>query len=101
MYKYKKYLKKSKKISQVGLGPNVIERERERERKEGEEKQSFSSDFTGFYWSELGRPRVKVALCMGTGITRFHQGSGFHGNREKAVSWEITQIEVGFLSYSV
>ena len=29
------------------------------------------------------------------------QGSGFHGNREKVMSGEITQIEVGFLSYSV
>ena len=29
------------------------------------------------------------------------QGSGFHRNREKAVSWEITLFEVGFFSYSV
>ena len=34
---------------------------------------------------------------MGTAITRFRKGSGFHGNREKAVSREITQIEVGFI----
>ena len=28
------------------------------------------------------------------------QGSGFHGNREKAVSRETTPFEVGFFSYS-
>ena len=28
------------------------------------------------------------------------QGLGFHGNREKVVSHEITAFEVGFLSYS-
>ena len=40
------------------------------------------------------------ATC-GSRITRFFQGLGFHRNREKVVSWEITQIEEGFLSYSV
>ena len=34
----------------------------EREREEGEEKQPFSDDFTGFCRLELGRPRVKAAL---------------------------------------
>ena len=58
MYKYKKYLKKSKEISQVGLGPNV----RERKREEGEEKQHLSGDFTGYCQLELARPRVKAAL---------------------------------------
>ena len=38
---------------------------------------------------------------MGTGITRFHQGSGFHGNREKTAFRGITLLEVGFFSYSV
>ena len=28
------------------------------------------------------------------------QGSGFHENREKVVSREITPFEVGFFSYS-
>ena len=28
------------------------------------------------------------------------QGSGFHRNREKVVSLEITPFEVGFFSYS-
>ena len=44
---------------------------------------------------------MRQELRVGTEITRFRQGSGFHGNREKAVSQEITQIEVGFLSYSI
>ena len=41
---------------------NTLEREREREREEGEEKQPFSCDSTGFCRLELGMPRVKAAL---------------------------------------
>ena len=70
--------------------------------------QPFSGDFTGFYRSELGRPRVKANLRYESyaWVPESHdftkvQGSGFHGNREKAVSREITLIELGFLSYSV
>ena len=37
--------------------------EREREREDEEEKRPFSDDFTGFCQSELGKPRVKAALC--------------------------------------
>ena len=62
----------------------------------------------GFCWSELGRPRVKVVLrdesyawVPESQDFAKVQGSGFHGNRENAVSREITLIEVGFLSYSV
>ena len=53
-------------------------------------------------------PRVKAALRdesyawvpESQNFTKV-QGSGFHGNRENAVSREIKQIEVRFLSYSV
>ena len=55
-----KKIYKIKNISQFGLEQNV--REREREKEEGEKKTSFSNDFTRFCRSELGRPRVKVAL---------------------------------------
>ena len=62
----------------------------------------------GFCRSELGRTRVKVALRdesyawvpESQDFTKV-QGSGFHGNLEKAVSQEIKLIEVGFLFYSV
>ena len=37
--------------------------EREREREDEEEKRTFSDDFMGFFQSELGKPRVKAALC--------------------------------------
>ena len=78
------------------------------EREEGEEKQHFSGDFTGFCRSKLGRPRIKATLCdesyswapESQDFTKV-QGSGFHGNQEKAVSRKITLIEVGFLFYSV
>ena len=101
----KKYLK-SRKISQFGLAPNVRERERERERRE--KKTNFSGDFIGFCQSELGKPRVKAALRdesyawvpKSQDFVKV-QGSDFHENREKVVSQEITQIEVGFLYYSV
>ena len=54
-----KKISKIKNISQFDLEQNV----REREREEGEKKKaSFSSDFMRFCQSELGRPRVKVAL---------------------------------------
>ena len=101
----KKYLK-SRNISQFGLAPDVRERERERER--GRKKSSFSDDFTRFCRSELDKPRVKAAIHdesyawvpESQDFSKV-QGSGLHENREKAVSLEITQIEVGFLSYSV
>ena len=81
----------------------MLERERERG---GRKKSSFIGDFTG--WSKLERPRVKAIIRdkSYTWVPELQdfakvQGSGFHKNREKAVSREITQIEVGFLSYSV
>ena len=82
--------------------------ERERKREKGEEKQPLSGDFTGFCRSELDRLRVKAALLdksyawvpESQDFAKV-QGSGFHGNQEKAVSREIMLIEVGFLSYSV
>ena len=72
------------------------------------EKQHFFGDFTRFCPSELSMPRVKAALrdeshawvSESQDFAKV-QGSGFHKNREKAVSREITLIEVGFLSYSV
>ena len=62
----------------------------------------------GFCLSEFDSPRVKAALCdesyewvpESQDFTNV-QGLGFHENREKAVSREITLIRVGFLSYSV
>ena len=58
-----------------------------------------------FFQSELGRSRVKAALHdeSYTWIPKSQdfvkvQGSGFHGNREKAVFLEITLFEVVFLS---
>ena len=84
-------------------------RERERERGGREKKQaSFSDNFTRFCRSKLGRLRVKDALrdesyawvSESQDFAKV-QGSGFHGNREKAVSREITLFKVGFFSYSV
>ena len=101
MYKYQE-ISKIEKISQFGLEQNVKERE------EGEKKASFSSNFTRFCQSELSRPRVKAALrdesyAWVPELQDFAkvQGSGFHINREKAMSREITLFEVGFFSYSV
>ena len=62
----------------------------------------------GFCWSEFNNPRIKVDLrdesyawvSESQDFAKV-QGLGFHENQEKAVSREITQIEVGFLSYSV
>ena len=61
-----------------------------------------------FCWSELDRPRVKVALrdesyawVPESQDFAKVQGSGFHENQEKAMSQEITLFEVGFFSYSV
>ena len=78
---------------------------REREREEGEKQASFSEDFTRFCRSELGKPRVEVALRDESYMwvpesENFAkvQGSGFHGNQ---VSREITLFEVGFFSFSV
>ena len=42
----------------------------------------------GYVWLPESQDSAKV------------QGSGFHENREKAVSREITPFEVGFFSYS-
>ena len=38
-------------------------RDRERERERGKKSKPFSDDFMGFCQSELGKPRVKAALC--------------------------------------
>ena len=79
-YKYPKISKMQGELI-FCLEKNVIERERE-----GKEKQPFSDDFTGFCRSELDRTRVKLScstrreLRVGTEITRFCQGLGFHGN---------------------
>ena len=74
----------------------------------GGKKASFFGYFTRFCWSELDRPRVKVALHDESYVWLPKsqdfakvQGSGFHENREKAMSLEITLFEVGFFSYSV
>ena len=61
----------------------------------------------GFRWSYLVRSRIKADLrdegytCVpeSQNSTKV-QGSGFHENREKVVSREITPFEVGFFSYS-
>ena len=68
MYKYKKYLKKIKQIKKYiceiskKISQKYLDQTLEREREEGEEKQLFSGDFTGFCRSELSMPRVKSAL---------------------------------------
>ena len=61
----------------------------------------------GFHRSELGSPRIKVDLhdegyawVPESQDSTKVQGSGFHENREKMVSREITPFEVGFFSYS-
>ena len=61
----------------------------------------------GFHLSELGSPRIKDDLRDEgyTWVPEYQdsskvQGSGFHGNREKVVSREITPFEVEFFSYS-
>ena len=64
-----------------------------------EKKASFFDDFTGFCQSELGRPRVKTALRdesyawvpESQDFTKV-QGLGFHENRERVVSREITYL---------
>ena len=62
----------------------------------------------GFCRSEFDSSRVKAGLLNEsyTWVLESQdfakvQGSGFHENREKAMSREITLFEVGFLSYSV
>ena len=58
-----------------------------------------------FRRSDLVGSRVKVALCdesyawvpKSKDFTKV-QSAGFHENREKAVSLEITPFEVGFFS---
>ena len=63
MFKYKKYLKKSKEISQVGLGQNIRERERERDKERREKKSNLSPaisrSFTGR--NSVGR-ELKAAM---------------------------------------
>ena len=61
-----------------------------------------------FYRSELDRSRVKAALrdenytwvSESQDFTKV-QGLGFHKNREKAVSGEITLFKAEFFSYLV
>ena len=60
----------------------------------------------GFRPSDLVRSRIKANLRdeVYVWIPESQdyakvQGSGFHGNREKAVSRESTPFEVGFFSY--
>ena len=60
-----------------------------------------------FHRSELGSSRIKADLrdegyawVPKSQDSAKVQGSGFHGNREKAVSRESTPFEVGFFSYS-
>ena len=89
-YKYpKKYLKLSFGLSQT-VRERVRERERERER---ERKVIFSLRFTGFRRLNLVRSRIKVDLSdevyawvPESQDSAKVQGSGFHENREKAVS---------------
>ena len=93
----KKYLMLS-----FGISQTVRERVRERER-----EAIFSLRFTGFRRSDLVRSRIKADLrdegyvwIPESPDSAKVQGSGFHGNREKAVSWQITPFEVGFFFYS-
>ena len=82
-----KKISKIKNISQIGLEQNVRERERR------EKKSKLLGDFTRFCRSELGKSRVKATLRdesyawvpESQDLAKV-QGSGFHGNREKAVS---------------
>ena len=88
----------------------TAEREREGERgreRERERNPSFSLRFTGFRRSKLNSQRIKVDLrdegyawIPESPDSAKVQGSGFHENREKLVSHEITPFEVGFFSYS-
>ena len=74
---------------------------------ERERKAIFSLRFKGFRRSDLVKSRIKVDLSD-EGYTWVPesqdsakvQGLGFHENREKVVSREITPFEVGFFSYS-
>ena len=62
---------------------------------------AISQGFVG--WNSIGRELKLLYATRATHGYWNHKISprfGFHGNREKAVSREITQIEVGFLSYS-
>ena len=93
-YKYpKKYLMLS-----FGLSQTVRERVRERER----EKRDLSS-IHGISSMDLVRSRIKADLrdnvyawIPESQDSAKVQGSGFHRNREKAVSQESTPFEVGF-----
>ena len=67
----------------------------------------FSLRFTGFRRSDLVRLRIKADLrdevyawVPKSQDSAKVQGSGFHKNREKAVSRESTPFEVEFFSYS-
>ena len=89
------------KSSHFGLRTNRREREKKKR------KPRFSLQFTGFHLSELDNLRVKVYLrdegyawvSESQDSTKV-QGSGFHKNREKALSQETMPFEVGFFSYS-
>ena len=66
----------------------------------------FSLRFTGFRRSDLVRSRIKADLrdevyawVLESPDSAKVQGSGFHKNRENAVSREITPFEVGFFFY--
>ena len=82
----------------------TVERDSKRER---ERKAIFSLRFTGFHRSNLVRSRIKANLrdaryawVPESQDSAKVQGSGFHENREKAVSSEITPFEVRFFFYS-
>ena len=89
---------KNENIS-FGLSQTIRERVRER-------KAIFSLRFTRFRPSDIVRSIIKVDL-RDEGYTWVSesqdsakvQGSGFHRNREKVVSREITSFEVEFFFY--
>ena len=85
-----------------------LREKRDRERERGKKRKPFSSDFIGFFRSELSRPRVKAALrdksyawYWNHKILSRSKVRVLTKTEKKAVSREITLIEVGFLSYSV
>ena len=105
-----KYPKKNLKYQKLSFWPQPNRkrerRERERER-ERERKAIFSIRFTGFRRLDRVRSRIKANLrdegyawIPESQDSSKVQGSGFHENREKVVSREITPFEVGFFSYS-
>ena len=85
MYKYKKYLKKSRNISQVGLGPNVRERERERREKKSNLSPAISRGFAD--WNSVGR-ELKLLYA-----TRATYGYWNHKISPKSKVQFFTEIE--------